>query len=240
MNTQSYQDESLRPVTIKQIVEAEDVAGSGSDFKIDGHPISQLTFIGQIRSVNEQPTNATYRIDDGTGQIEVKKWTDPEAKEDNNVKLEVDSFVRVFGRLKSFHNKRHVGAHVLRPVTDFNEVNYHTLEATYAHLFYTRGPAGQQNGNGDSMFVDGGNGASNGNMNGGQHSGKLTQCSPAARRMFQAMSSASGGAEGFHLQTVTGQTGMSAREVIDAADELLGQGLIYTTVDDETWAVLEY
>jgi replication factor A2 len=30
------------------------------------------------------------------------------------------------------------------------------------------------------------------------------------------------------------------REVITAADELLGQGLIYTTVDDETWAILDY
>jgi hypothetical protein len=33
---------------------------------------------------------------------------------------------------------------------------------------------------------------------------------------------------------------MSVRDALTAADELLGQGLIYTTVDDETWAILEY
>lgn len=167
----------------------------------------------------------------------MKKWIDDEAK--SAPTYEVDSYVRIFGRLKSFNNKRHVVAHVLRDVPDFNEVNYHALEATYAHLYFSRGPAGAKGGaSGDSMFIDGGAGHANGN--GAAGNSKLTQCSPSARRMFQSMSTAGGNTEGYHLQTVTQQTGMSAREVIDAADELLGQGLIYTTVDDETWAVLEY
>jgi replication factor A2 len=33
---------------------------------------------------------------------------------------------------------------------------------------------------------------------------------------------------------------MPVNEVFKAGDELLGLGVIYTTVDDETWAVLEY
>jgi replication factor A2 len=31
-----------------------------------------------------------------------------------------------------------------------------------------------------------------------------------------------------------------SNEVFKAGDVLLGEGFIYTTVDDETWAVLEY
>ncbi|KJZ79844.1 hypothetical protein HIM_00558 [Hirsutella minnesotensis 3608] len=196
----SYQDESLRPVTIKQILEAEE-AFSGADFKIDGSPVTQITFVGQVRSVNPQPTNITFKIDDGTGQIEVKKWIDADKQDEADPGFEVDSHVRVWGRLKSFSSKRHVGAHVIRPVADYNEVNYHLLEATYR---------------------------------------KLSGCTLPAKKMFNYMSNTPGGNEGMHLNVVTQGTSMTTRDVLNAADELLGQGLIYTTVDDETWAILEY
>ncbi|PMB70883.1 Replication factor A protein 2 [Beauveria bassiana] len=241
----AYQDESLRPVTVKQVVEAEE-GYSGGDFKIDGASAPQVTFVGQIRSVNAQATNITLKIDDGTGQIEVKKWIDGDKPEDPEA-YELDSYVRVWGRLKSFSNKRHVGAHVIRPVDDFNEVNYHMLEATYVHLFFTRGPlggaGGQQNGggggaaHGDSMFVDGGAAYDGGAS---QNASKLTRCSPGAKKMFNFLSSAPGSNEGVDINIVTSSTGMSTRDVLTAADELLGQGLIYTTLNDETWAILEY
>jgi replication factor A2 len=49
-------------------------------------------------------------------------------------------YVRVIGSLKSFNNKRSVNAQVLRKVEDFNEIQYHLLEAVYVHLYHTRGP----------------------------------------------------------------------------------------------------
>ncbi|KAF7548803.1 hypothetical protein G7046_g8546 [Stylonectria norvegica] len=241
--TLSYQDESLRPVTIKQVLEAEE-AYAGADFRIDGATITQITFVGQIRSVNPQPTNITLKIDDGTGQIEVKKWIDVDKQDDADPGFELDAHVRVWGRLKSFSNKRHVGAHVIRPVTDFNEVNYHLLEATYTHLYFTKGPLGGAPAEGDGMFVDGGGYNNQGNNaaggNAAQMPSKLSGCSAHGKKIFNYMNDAAGGNEGIHLNVITNSTGMSVRDVIAGADELLGQGLIYTTVDDETWAILEY
>ncbi|OAQ86963.1 DNA-directed RNA polymerase I subunit RPA1 [Purpureocillium lilacinum] len=239
----SYQDESLRPVTIKQILDAEEPF-SGADFKIDGSPVTQITFVGQVRSVNPQPTNITFKIDDGTGQIEVKKWIDADKQDEPDPGFELDSHVRVWGRLKSFSNKRHVGAHVIRPVADFNEVNYHLLEATYVHLFFTRGPPGgqqQQGQNGDSMFVDGGAGYGNGATAGASlANSKLADCSPAAKKVFNYINDTPGGNEGAHLNVVSSALGMSVRDVLMATEDLLQRGLIYTTVDDETWAILDY
>ncbi|CCT65129.1 related to single-stranded DNA binding protein 30K chain [Fusarium fujikuroi] len=238
----SYQDESLRPVTIKQILDAEE-AYAGADFKIDGSPVTQITFVGQIRKIQPQPTNITLNIDDGTGMIEVKKWIDVDKQDDADPGFEVESHVRIWGRLKSFNNKRHVGAHVIRPVADFNEVNYHMLEAAYVHLYFTKGPLGGQggaNGDGDSMFVDGGGYNDNGGGNAGQAPTKLAGCSGLAKKMFNFMNDTPGGNEGVHLNVITNSTGMSVRDALTAADELLGQGLVYTTVDDETWAILEY
>lgn len=250
----SYQDESLRPVTIKQILDAEE-AFAGADFKIDGSVVTQITFVGQIRGIQPQHTNVTYKIDDGTGQIDVKKWIDAEKQQaqgggDESAAdpgCEVDAYVRVWGRLKSFSNKRHVGAHVIRPVADFNEVNYHMLESTYVHLFFTKGDpnqaaggAGGAGGDGDGMFVDGGAGYNGAGAGNSMTSGKLTGCTDLAKKVYNFINSSAGGNEGVHLNVITNQTGLSVREALAASDELLGQGLIYTTVDDETWAILEY
>ncbi|TDZ47222.1 Replication factor A protein 2 [Colletotrichum trifolii] len=246
----AYSEESLRPVTIKQIIDAEE-AYPGADFRIDGSTVTQITFVAQIRQVSPQPTNITLKLDDGTGVIEVKKWVDTDKKDDADSNLELEGFVRVWGRLKSFNNKRHVGAHFIRPVTDYNEVQYHLLEATYVSLTFTRGPlnaggagAGQGGAGGDSMFVDGGDGygggAPQGGAGAGAHAGKLRGCSAAAQKMFNFINNAPGGNEGVHLNQIASGAGLSTRDVVGASDELLGQGLIYTTIDDETWAILDY
>ncbi|OLN81224.1 Replication factor A protein 2 [Colletotrichum chlorophyti] len=243
----TYSEESLRPVTIKQIIDAEE-AYPGADFRIDGATVTQVTFVAQIRQISPQPTNITLKLDDGTGLIEVKKWVDTDKKDDADANLELEGHVRVWGRLKSFNGKRHVGAHFIRPVTDFNEVNYHLLEATYVHLYFTKGPlnagAGAAGGNGDGMFVDGGDGYNAGDAAGGAansaHAGKLRGCSAAAQKMFNFINNAPGGNEGVHLNQISTGANMSLRDVLGAADELLGQGLIYTTIDDETWAILDY
>lgn len=137
--------------------------------------------------------------------------------------------------------------HFIRAVDQFDEVGYHLLEATAVHLHFTRGPLGGKEGGagGDGMFVEGGNfqdsamgGAGAG---GGGAAAKLGgNVSQSAQRLFSHMLSVPGGNEGVHLQVLSSGSGMTSREVLAAADELLGQGVIYPTVDDETWAVLEY
>ncbi|KAI9171121.1 replication factor a2 [Paramyrothecium foliicola] len=238
-------NESLRPVTIKQIYDAEETY-NGSEFKIDGAPASLITVVGQVRRATPQSTVINYRIGDGTGEIDVAKWINHDKQDEPQQTFELDSYVRVTGNIKAANNKRSVFSHDLRQVPDYNEVNYHMLESTYVHLFHTRGPLGAQNGaaaDGDSMFVDGGDyagGAGAGAAAGGQAPSKLSGCGPNARKMFTFMNNTPGGNEGIHLNVVTSSTGMALRDVLGAADELLGQGLIYTTVDDETWAILEY
>lgn len=244
--SQGFSDESLRPVTIKQLLDLEE-AYPGADFTIDNHPITQVTIVGQIRSVNPQPTNITYRLDDGTGTIDVKKWVDADKEEDAEPKYALDQYVRVWGRLKSFNQKRHVGANFVRAVDNFNEVNYHQLESLAVHLYFTKGPLGsgdgQQNGgtgdgnaaNGGGMFVD--QPYQNGKSEEAQ---KLAHVGPNAQKMFRFLASTPGGNEGVHLNLITSGTGLTTRDVLGAADDLLAQGLVYTTVDDETWAILDY
>ncbi|KAH6856544.1 hypothetical protein B0I37DRAFT_412462 [Chaetomium sp. MPI-CAGE-AT-0009] len=234
----NYANDSLRPVTIKQLVDCKEPY-PGSELAVDGLPTTQVTLVGQVRSVAPQTVNTTYRIDDGTGIIEVKKWIDadnPEAAQP----LAQDTYVRVFGQLKSFNGKRHVGAHFIRPIQDFNEVNYHLLEAVYVHLQLTKGAGGQGAGgngvdaDGDSMFVDGGYGGAGPDPG---SDARLAPCGPNARALYNFLANAPG--DGAHVSQVVAGTRMEAPVVTAAAQELLNMGIIYTTDDDDTWAILE-
>lgn len=235
-------------MTIKQLLDCEE-AYPGADLAIDGVGILQVTVVGQVRAVNPQATNITYRLDDGTGTLDVKKWVDVEKQEDAEPKFAPDQYVRVWGRLKTFNGRKHLGANFIRSIEDVNEVNYHMVEATYVHLFFTKGlPAGGNGGGGagggagadaggagggDSMFVDGYNG-------GGGTEAKVAKCSPSARKMWHSMMHSSPADEGHTIGQIMSDTNMSLRDVAAAAEELLNEGLIYTTVNDQTWSILEY
>jgi replication factor A2 len=144
-------------------------------------------------------------------------------------------YARVWGRLKAFNSKRHVGAINVRPIQDFNEIAYHLLEATVVHLQLTKGPPGGQ--------ADGG-AAANGygqqqQQNGGGGGGEISGVSPSARKVYQCLKSTPQTNEGLHAQDIAGRLNMELSEVMKAGDELLGHGRVYTTVDDATWAILE-
>ena len=201
----------------------------------------QITFVGQIRNITTQATNITYKVDDGTGTIEVKQWidneaiTDPMDTDSTKVKLAENGYCRIWGRLKAFGNKRHVGAHVIRPITDLNEINYHLLEATYVHLFFARGPP-----NTGSKDAQNGTTATNGNADAyaDPSTKAMASVSPLARRVFQMLKTTDNN-EGLHAQFLAPSLSTSVGDVYKAADELVQIGLAYTTVDDQTWAVLE-
>lgn len=187
----------------------------------------------------------TYRLDDGTGTIEVKKWVDTDSSTDDPQKsrLVENEYARVWGRLKAFNNKRHVGAHVIRPVLDKMEITHHLLEATYVHLYFTRGPLEQASGSaskgadglGQEQGMDGGVG-SNEAMNGRP----IPNVTLGARRVYQTLANSLQNNEGLHVQNIAASLQMTVQDVMKAGDELLSHSMIYTTVDDNTWALLEF
>ncbi|TID21319.1 Calcium-binding mitochondrial carrier [Venturia nashicola] len=228
-------NDSLRPVTIKQLNHSE--THDNTNFTIDNSPISQVTFVGQVRNISQQTTNITYRIDDGTGTLEAKLWIDPDADESTRPAVSENTYVRCWGKLKCFNNKRHVGCHFLRPITDMNEISFHLLEATAVHLHFTKGPpagkGGAQNGGGAAQ-QNGGAADFGGGANGALPPGT----SAVARKVYNVLLNTPQSNEGLHMHDIATRLGMNTADVGKGSDELLEQGLIYTTVDDHTWAIL--
>lgn len=241
-NRKKFGPDTLRPVTIKQLIEAHHPNPDAEHFIIDGSETSQITFVGQVRNISTQTTNVTYKLDDGTGIIEVKMWKDMDMNGDEGAPGKAlpteQSYARVWGRLKAFNNKRHVGAQIIRPIQDFNEIQYHLLEATAVHLHFSRGPL-------ESVQSKGGaNGAANGygqQQDTGYGGGPQIPAglSNGAKRVLACIRDTPQGHEGLHIQAIATQISMEISEVQKAGDELQNYGLVYTTVDDHTWALLD-
>lgn len=244
----SYGKDTLRPVTIKQLVDAYHPNPDAEHFMIDDAEATQVTFVGQVRNISKQTTNVTYKLDDGTGIIEVKVWVDMDAANEEgesgggkNSVVE-QGYARVYGRLKAFGNKRHVGANVIRPIQDYNEIQYHLLEATVVHLHFTRGsPEGLQQGGNKGGVANGAGNGMGGQMDGGYGGDRSmpSHMSPSARKVFACLKNTPQTNEGLHMQDIATRVNVDVNEVLKAGDELQGLGMIYTTVDDHTWAILE-
>lgn len=241
----SYGKDTLRPVTIKQLIDSVHPNPEAEYFLIDGTETTQITFVGQVRNISTQTTNITYKLDDGTGIIEVKVWVDAGEEMDagtaGKARPAEQGYARVWGRLKEFNGRRHVGANIIRPISDLNEVQYHLLEATAVHLHFTRGPVEQiqaqskggapANG-GLAMHGPGGGG-------GGGAGAGLPPMSKAAARVYHAIKDTPQGHEGVHVQLIATSAGMDINDVVRGGEELMNNGLIYSTLDEHTWAILD-
>jgi replication factor A2 len=187
-------------------------------------------------------------IDDGTGTLDVKQWVDTDVAPDGSAQELNGKHVRVLGQLKSFSNKKHVGSHKIYAVTDFNEVQFHLLEATAIHLHLIRGPPEQfapTAGDSKAVVAYGHNkdkGAVDVVMGGtGDDAGRSlpSQASQNARLIYSLLKNNSPSAEGMNVNTIRMRTQLSSDDISRAMYELTDLAAVYTTIDDSTFAPLD-
>lgn len=219
-------------------------------YQIDGADINVVFCVGQVRNISTQSTNITYKIDDGTGEIEAKQWIDSTRMDDDmdidgsggklstRKKIELDGYVKAFGIIKDFSNKRYLGAHSVRTLENINEVHVHFLEATAVHLFFKHGPPPSKSE--DGTYGAAAKGAVD-DYNAGTMGGRpLPPMSANARRVFDLLKNEPQSNEGLHMQNIAAKLGLPSTDVIKAGDELSSASLIFSTMDEYTWAILEY
>lgn len=221
----------MLPVIIKQLLSAPNTPGS-DEFKIDGADVNQVSIVGSILTVTETSTNLQFRVDDGTGRIDVKIWIDSEDNEYNQQKRSAwreGVYVRVYGHLRAFNNQRSVVAFSIQPITNFNEVTYHFLEVIYVHLYHTKGPL-------TSVAAASNTTSTNSNSNYYQQStydynDLQTAIIDTCRSNSQTYSQA-----GISIHFVVEQLsnmGATYEQVRSACDFLIQEGHLYSTTDDD-------
>ncbi|KAJ2851311.1 Replication factor A protein 2 [Coemansia brasiliensis] len=231
-----YKNTTLRPVNIKQLNEAPVTTGD-MPVLIDGEELRQITIVGVVRNIVQQPVNITYSVEDGTGKIDVRMWLNDNSDGTEGQAQTTDSgiaigkYVRIYGELKFFNNSRTVSAHKIRPITDHNEITYHGLEVTYVHLCKTRGqPSSLQPANGSAVsapYLAGNNMSRPGMLDDGM--------TPVRSAILEVIKTAPPNPEGVSVSVV--QQNLAGRfqisEITNAISWLTSEGHLFNTIDDQ-------
>ncbi|KAM0753739.1 replication protein A, subunit RPA32 [Meredithblackwellia eburnea MCA 4105] len=227
---------SLRPVTIKQLVEA-DRPHPDSEFTIDGVECKDVTFVACIRHIDtKSPTNVSLQVEDGTGQINVRKWIES-GSEDAKDEFEENQYVRILGSIKTFNDKKHISANHIHVVEDKDEIQFHIIEVVHTHLALTKGPVQKSGGAPQAANSNATNNPynnSNHNSNSNNYSGLYSELQGLQREIMVhigEMDEDTRG-EGVQISEVARVLGKSFPKVTAEIENLIGDGHLYNTLDE--------
>ena len=230
------------PVTIKQLKNAPAMTSGEQGFTLDGRDLYQVTIVGLIMNADEQATNLQYTIDDGTDTIMVKMWVDADADDqfaEKRAQWKEGVIVRVIGTLRSFNNAKSLVAYSIQPVTDKNEYTFHFIEVVHTHLRHTKGPpptaaaaAGGAYGAPSAM----GAGALPGMA--APYGAPVQQAAPPNSELilkfFQTKGESSdAGCTVADAANALSSNGMGIEQVRAVVNELVEEGHLYSTIDDD-------
>ncbi|GBF88362.1 replication factor A2 [Raphidocelis subcapitata] len=141
-----HNEQTLRAVTVRQMVTALDAAGPDQDLVIDGAELSNVTLVGKVVSAEESGGGINLAVSDSTGTVDVRAYVDGGDQQSMAQKLaewQPGTYVRVYGHVRPFGGGRNVQSFAVRAVHDFNEVTYHCLQTIFQHIHLAKGsPAG--------------------------------------------------------------------------------------------------
>ncbi|XP_013778721.1 replication protein A 32 kDa subunit-like [Limulus polyphemus] len=225
------------PVTVAQVLQASD---KEEHLKVGSMECHILTLVGLVRSVDEQTTRITYQLDDFTGPpLEVQMWFgENEEFSDKRSSIMENTYLRVYGGLRTFKGKRLLNAFKVTPVTNLNEVTMHILEVVHTSMAI----AVMDSQNAQAMSTTGfiaeppGNTQMGMNISGGAmlaDVGSMFGLDRNQQLVFRAISAATS-EEGISFQHLCESLKSLTPSVIRKVVEFLSnEGHIYTTTDDD-------
>ncbi|KAK7101183.1 replication protein A 32 kDa subunit-like [Littorina saxatilis] len=217
--------QNLVPVTVAQILNS---SVDNDRFFSGSLEISQVTMIGLIRSVRETATRIDYELDDMTGPpLEVKQFVDNDEnvpEEERVPTMRENTYVRVYGHVRSFSGKKNVVAFNISPVEDMNQLTCHILSTIYAHASTNLKQA------------TGGNQMNNtaGTSNAGDQGGSSIYGLSALNNQIANIIRSCNSEMGASVADVSQQLkGVPEKAIREALEFLSGEGHIYSTIDDD-------
>jgi len=135
----NYDEQTLIPVTIYMVYQAgSDSSGGSNDILTlkDGRPLHQVKIIGAVRTAEVQSTNIMYTLEDGTGAIDVKQWSDDnDAEAIGDMKRQTARegiYVKVIGQISNYEGRKQVVANSVQTLSSGDELTHHLLEVMYS------------------------------------------------------------------------------------------------------------
>ncbi|KAF8988374.1 hypothetical protein BGZ52_010922 [Haplosporangium bisporale] len=221
---------TLRPVTIKQLLSVQQTQADG-DFRIDNVSLGSVTLIGCVRNVNKQSTHQTFQIEDGTGTIDAKRFPSEEEDPAEIAAVDIGTYVRVVGVLKQLNSRFMLTIFSIRPIQNFDELTYHTLEVIYVHVNSTKskssGLGGMNMPSSASQFN---------NQYTHHNAGASGSADFMATKILETIRNNPGNQIGVHrdaiIRPVAAATGADPQTVGDLIESMILDGFLYTGEDE--------
>lgn len=244
----SYAEQTLTPVTIRQILNAQ--SNGDSITLADGRALTMCKIICAVRSMEEASTNFSFLVEDGTGLCEVKQWLDVNDAAQNNAVEDMrkdcqdNVYVRVIGTVKDYDGKRTVVANSVRKCSTSNELTHHMLETIYSQLKHKRVQSTSMGGAG--IFSPMSNSVPNMNMQhnnqsyggnnqvveqGGGNDGMNPVEDAVINYIKSNATSEEVGCDARQMKTALAGR-FSAQDVQATLTHLSNEGMLYTTIDE--------
>eukprot|EP00884_Botryococcus_braunii_P013572 jgi/Botrbrau1/22215/Bobra.168_1s0046.1 len=229
----SMKAQTLRALTVKQLVQATQNASADDTIRIDNEEITNVTIVGKIVGVQDTSTSVDFQVNDGTGIVEVKHWRDAEDEANlGRADWQPGVYIRVHGHIRYFDGKRSIVGFNIRVIQDFNEVTYHFLQCIFQHADLAR----RNGGAAPSGALGGGGGMAQPQLGGAAASaaGGPTRGAPADVMELLEISE-TGGQSDLHIQQIISKLShkYNEKQVRQAVEYLNDEGFIYTSTSDE-------
>ncbi|KAL1747555.1 hypothetical protein HDZ31DRAFT_61178 [Schizophyllum fasciatum] len=231
---------SIRACTIGQLSRAEQIH-TDAPWTVGGFELGHVTIVGHVTSMRDQATNTVIIINDGSGELEARLWSDAgESPSDKYGGVQEGGLARVTGSLKMFGAKKYINAASVRPV-EHNERVFHHFEVMYSTIRLERGAPpgtlGHQYANMAPGTIHSGGQASAYTAQPSKANGKSGPKSLKQEIVDFMRTSADGDAVSVK-DIAQALSSSNAQDICATMDELLEEGSVYTTTDSSTFALV--
>ena len=230
----------------------QEAQSSGGDdtFMASNEAIDHVTLVGKVCEVETSASLMKFTLDDGSGRLKVKHYSQDDGPSDV-VDIRENVYMRAFGTLKTSAGEAYLNAHLVRPVTDFNEVTYHSLQIvqTHMHILHKQGYTFDAQGNAVLAAQPAPAPAAAGGFGGyqapavppagGTQGAAGVSQDPCVAAVLAAIQQTENGGTGLSIDAITSRVGKyPAQKVKQALDHLSGEGHIYSTIDENHFAAV--
>ncbi|KAJ1980668.1 hypothetical protein H4R35_001037 [Dimargaris xerosporica] len=234
--------QTIRPVTIRQILNLEAV-GNDEPVILDGHELTQVALVVNVRKVTQQTAFVIFTLEDGTGALEARMSIGdnaPAGTADEVLQITENTYVRVVAQLRFFAKKRQLYVNKIVPLMDMNEITLHLLSVIKVHHDFTKPSTGS--GVAGATVTGGNFGLSNANPYQPQQQQPLSSGSnmfgadltPPKSNIVKLVQQHHDREEGVSIDYLSNQLRqmVGPSEIETAVEWLINEGHLYFTIDD--------
>lgn len=227
---QSRKPNSLFPVAIKQITD-----NTEDTMTISGYPVSMMTVVGIVRSVELTSTKIVYTVQDWSGTITGMLWLEGESGDDQKATTVIENtYCRMTGTKRMQDSKPCLFIYSIVPIENMNELTYHFLQVI--HIPLKAAEMADESLNQSAIPTSNSDGA----LSNFTVSADGLSLTPHQRQVYGV------------LQTCRNDTGMNKKDVLEglqrrmsiveiekALEFLTSEGHVYCTIDDEHFKITD-